>query len=106
MNLSKLRFCPCRGCCHLCAATNTCGVNDDLHTRLEKVREAEVFVLGTPFQVGMLNGFMFNFLTRLMCFHNVELFLFNKLAILVSAGIKPIDLQKDEGIYAFEKEES
>ena len=103
INLSKLRFDPCRGCCHLCAATNMCGVKDDLIPILEKVRDAEALVLGTPYQVGMPTGFMYNFLTRLMCFHHVELVLYNKPALLISAGIKPIELQKDEGIYAFKK---
>lgn len=103
VNLSKLRFDPCRGCCHLCAAENKCGIKDDLIPWLEKVREADALVLGTPFQVGMPTGFMYSFLTRLMCFHHVDLVLFNKPAILVSAGIKPIELQQGEGIYGFEK---
>jgi hypothetical protein len=31
INLSKLSFDPCRGCCHLCATTNMCGRKDELH---------------------------------------------------------------------------
>lgn len=103
VNLSRLRFDPCRGCCHLCAATNKCGVKDGLLPTLELVREADALVLGTPYQVGMPTGFMYSFLTRLMCFHHVELVLYNKPAVLVSAGIKPIELQKNEGLYGFEK---
>jgi multimeric flavodoxin WrbA len=103
INLSRLRFDPCRGCCHLCASTNKCGVKDDLIPCLELVREADALVLGTPFQVGMPTGFMYSFLTRLMCFHHVDLVLHNKPAILVSAGVKPIELQQNEGIYGFEK---
>ncbi len=103
LNLSRIRFDPCRGCCHLCASTNKCGVKDGLIPCLEMVREADALVLGTPFQVGMPTGFMYNFLTRLMCFHHVEIVLFNKPVILISVGIKTLELQRNEGILGFEK---
>jgi multimeric flavodoxin WrbA len=37
INLSTLRFDPCRGCCHLCASTNICGRKDKLHPYLKLV---------------------------------------------------------------------
>lgn len=103
VNLSRLRFDPCRGCCHLCASTNMCGVKDDLHPYLALVRDAEALVLGTPYQLGMPTGFMFNFITRLECFRHVHLALFEKPAILVSAGSQKKELQINKGIPMFEK---
>jgi multimeric flavodoxin WrbA len=102
VNLSKLRFDPCRGCCHLCAPTLMCGVKDDLLPWLHKLRDAEALVLGTPYQLGMPTGFMFNFLTRLECFRHVVPALYNKPAVLVSAGIKKYELQVDSSIPRFE----
>ncbi|MFC1780686.1 flavodoxin family protein [Planctomycetota bacterium] len=102
INLSTLRFDPCRGCCHLCASTNMCGIKDEIHPYLQLVLEAEALVLGTPFQLGMPTGFMFNFLTRLECFHHVKIALADKPAILISVGCKPKELQINEGIARFE----
>ena len=100
INLSKLRFDPCRGCCHLCATTNICGRKDDLYPYLRLILESEVLVLGTPYQLGMATGFMYNFLTRLFCFHHVKKLLVDKPAILISVGIKPKEIQN--GIANFE----
>jgi len=102
VNLSRLRFDPCRGCCHLCASTNMCGIKDGLHPYLRKVLEAETLVIGTPYQLGMPTGFMFNFLTRLECFHHAKIVLADRPAILISAGCKQKELQINEGIPRFE----
>ena len=103
INLSTLRFDPCRGCCHLCATTNMCGRKDDVHPFLKKVLEAEALVLGTPFQLGMPTGFMFNFLTRLECFNNAERVFTDKPALLITVGCKPDEIQAEDGIPRFEK---
>lgn len=102
VNLSRLRFDPCRGCCHLCASTNMCGVKDDLHPYLAPIRDAEALVLGTPYQLGHPTGFMFNFITRLECFRHVTKVLYNKPAILVSAGSQNKELQLKKGIPRYE----
>lgn len=102
VNLSRLRFDPCRGCCHLCASTNMCGVKDDVLPYLKLVLEAEALVLGTPIQLGRPTGFMFNFLTRLECFHHIKIVLANKPAVLLSVGCKPKELQEAEGMARFE----
>ncbi len=102
VNLSRLTFDPCRGCCHLCASTNMCGIKDGLHPYLALVRDAEALVLGTPYQRGHPTGFMFNFLTRLECFHHAHIALHQKPAILVSAGSQNKDLQLGKGIPRFE----
>ena len=100
INLSKLRFDPCRGCCHLCAKTNMCGRKDGLSPYLKHLLKSEALVLGTPYQLGMATGFMFDFLTRLFCFHHVKKLLTGKPLVLISVGIKPKEIQN--GIILFE----
>jgi len=100
VNLSKLKFDPCRGCCHLCATTNMCGREDELHPYLKLLLKSEALVLGTPYQLGMPTGFMYNFLTRLFCFHHVKKLLADKPVLLISVGIKPKEIQN--GIECFE----
>ncbi len=100
INLSRLHFDPCRGCCHLCATTNMCGRKDELHPYLKLVIESEALVLGTSYQLGNATGFMYNFLTRLFCFHHVKKLLTDKPLILVSVGVKPKEVQN--GITSFE----
>jgi len=102
VNLSSLKFDPCRGCCHLCASTSMCGIKDGLHPYLAMVRDAEALVLGTPYQMGHPTGFMFNFITRLECFHHAHIALFQKPAVLISAGSQKKDLQLRKGIPRFE----
>jgi multimeric flavodoxin WrbA len=102
VNLSRLKFDPCRGCCHLCAPERICQIRDDLHEWLPRIRDAEAIVLGTPFQMGMPTGFMFNFITRLEGFHHVDPALFEKPAVLVSSGLKSHELQLKDGIPWFE----
>ena len=101
VNLSELSFAPCRGCCHLCAKRNLCGRKDELYPYLKLILKSESLVLGTPYQLGIPTGFMYNFLTRLFCFHHVNKLLVNKPAVLVSVGIKPKEIQN--GIENFEK---
>ncbi len=100
VNLSRLRFDPCRGCAHLCGTTNMCGRKDELHPYLKLVLESEALVLGTPYQLGRETGFMNNFLTRLWCFFHVKKLLSDKPALLISVGIKEKGIQN--GIASFE----
>jgi len=100
INLSKLDFDPCRGCCHLCATTNMCGRKDELHPYLKLVLKSESLVLGTPYQLGAATGFMYNFLTRLFCFYHVKKLLTDKPVVLISVGIKAKKIQN--GIASFE----
>jgi len=101
LNLSKLKFDPCRGCCNLCATTNICGRKDELLQYLKLMVKSDALVLGTPYQLGMPTGFMYNFLTRLFCFHHVKKLLVDKPVILISVGIKPKEIQN--GIVSFER---
>ena len=99
INLSQLQFDPCRGCCHLCATTNICGRKDGIHPYLKLLLKSDALVLGTPYQLGMPTGFMYNFLTRLFCFHHVKNLLRDKPVVLISVGIKPGEIQN--GIASF-----
>ena len=101
VNLSSLKFDPCRGCCYKCATKNICGVKDELRPYLKLILKSEALVLGTPYQLGMSTGFMYNFLTRLFCFHHVKKLLIDKPLVLISVGIKPKEIQN--GIASFEK---
>ena len=103
VNLSGLKFDPCRGCVHICAPNRICGIKDELHPYLPLVRDAEAVVLGTPYQMGHMTGFMFNFLTRLEGFHHVVPALHNKPAVLISAGCKKKEIQVDDGMPRFER---
>lgn len=98
-NLSRLRFDPCRGCCHLCATKNMCGVKDDLHPYLKLVLDSEALVLGTPYQLGRPTGFMDNFLTRLFSFHHVKRLLADKPVVIISVGIKAKEIQNGLGVF-------
>ena len=100
VNLSQLRFDPCRGCAHLCATTNMCGIKDELYPYLKLILKSEALVLGTPYQLGTATGFMFNFLTRLWCFFHVKKLLADKPVVLVSVGLKAKEIQN--GIASFE----
>lgn len=67
INLSKLRFSPCRGCAHLCATTNMCGRKDGLQLYLKDIRDAEALVLGSPIHNGNMTGWMFSLPARGVC---------------------------------------
>jgi multimeric flavodoxin WrbA len=87
VNLSTLRYDPCRACAHLCSETNLCPVDDDLKPFLEPLLEARALVLGTPIHNHDITGWMFSFATRLWCFYHVKNLLRNKPLVLVVTGL-------------------
>lgn len=87
INLSKLKFDPCRACAHLCAKTNLCPLKDDLEPYFEPIRDAEALVLGTSTNAGNMTAWMFSFLSRLWCFHHVKRLLRDKPVVLVATGL-------------------
>jgi len=101
INLSKLDFCPCRNCAHLCGTTNECGVMDDLQPYISKIPEAEALILGSPIQHGNMTGWMFSFITRLWCLYQVKKLLEGKPAVFVSVGIHTLETQN--GIDTFQR---
>ena len=86
MNLSTLKYDPCRACVHLCAGTNLCPLEDDLRPYFEPVRDAEALVLGTPIHAGLITGWMYSFTTRLSCFSHITHPLEGKPVLLVAVG--------------------
>lgn len=87
INLSTLRYDPCRACAHLCAKTNLCPLEDDLKPYFEPILKAEALVLGTPAHSGNMTGWMFSFISRLWCFHHVKNLLRDKPVVLVMTGL-------------------
>lgn len=87
VNLSTLRYDPCRACAHLCARTNMCPVDDDLKPYLEPILNSEALILGTPVHAANVTGWMFSFITRLWCFHHVKNLLSDKPVVLVVTGL-------------------
>ena len=88
VNLSTLRYDPCRACAHLCARTNLCPVEDDLEPYFEPIMNAKALVLGTPIHGGHITGWMSSFTTRLSCFSHVTHPLEGKPVLLVVTGLK------------------
>ena len=87
VNLSTLRYDPCRACAHLCAKTNMCPIDDDLKPYLKPILNSEALILGTPVHAGNITGWMFSFITRLWCFHHVKNLLKDKPVLLVLTGL-------------------
>ena len=87
VNLSTLRYDPCRACAHLCAKTNMCPLDDDLKPYFEPILHSEALVLGTPVNGGNMTAWMFSFTSRLWCFHHVKRLLREKPVLLVASGL-------------------
>jgi multimeric flavodoxin WrbA len=87
VNLSTLRYDPCRACAHLCAPTNMCPIEDDLHPYMEPILTAEALVLGTSVTGGNITAWMYSFLSRLWCFRHVQRLLRDKPVLFVAAGL-------------------
>ena len=99
INLSTLRYDPCRACAHLCAKTNLCPLEDDLKPYFEPILKAEALVLGTSTQSGTMTGWMFSFISRLWCFHHVKNQLRDKPVVLVMTGL--VSKNEKSGIEKF-----
>ena len=87
LNLSTLQFGSCRACAHHCATTAMCGVKDALHPWIEKIRDAEALVIGTPIHHGTMTAWTFSFFSRLWCFLHENKTLRNRPVVFVSVGI-------------------
>jgi multimeric flavodoxin WrbA len=87
VNLSTLRYDPCRACAHLCAPTNMCPIEDDLQPYLAPILKADALVFGTSVTGGNITAWMYSFLSRLWCFRHVQRLLQNKPVLLVASGL-------------------
>jgi len=82
VNLSSLRYTPCKACAHLCAETNLCPVEDDLKPYFKPLLEADAWVFGTPTHSGNMSAWLYSFLSRLWCFYHMKRILQNKPLVL------------------------
>lgn len=87
VNLSTLRYDPCRACAHLCAKTHICPLDDDLKPYFDPILNSEALVLGTSVNGSNVSAWMFSFLSRLWCFRHVERPLLDKPVLLVASGL-------------------
>jgi multimeric flavodoxin WrbA len=90
VNLSTLKFFPCRGCAHNCAMTAMCGVKDALHPYLKDIRDAEALIIASPRHHGTMTAWTYSFFSRLWCFLHENHTLKGKPVVFISTGIKPI----------------
>ena len=88
LNLSTLKFSPCRGCAHLCATTAMCGQKDALLPYLKQIRDAHALVFASPRHHGNMTAWMTSFFSRMWCFLHENNTLNDKPAIFVSVGIR------------------
>lgn len=95
VNLSKLKFFPCRGCAHLCAATAMCGQKDELLPYLKEIRDAEALVIGSPRHHGSMTAWTTSFFSRMWCFLHENNTLRNKPAVFVSVGIRENEVGRE-----------
>lgn len=82
--LSEMNIQPCRAC-NACQRTGECIINDDFTTALEKMRESNIWVLGTPVYWWGPTAQMKAFIDR---WYGVERALFRgkKIILAVSSG--------------------
>jgi multimeric flavodoxin WrbA len=99
INLSTLSYVPCRACAHLCATSNMCGLEDDLLSYLQEIRDADALVLSSPIHHGNMTGWMYSFVTRLWCFGHMNMVLKDKPTVFVSTGIAEEERQRGSQVF-------
>jgi len=104
INLSKLKFFPCRGCGHKCATTAMCGVKDELHPYLKDIRDAEALVIASPRHHGDMTAWMYSFFSRLWCFLHDNHTLRNKPVIFVGIGCRDVAVGRETFRHSMIKE--
>jgi multimeric flavodoxin WrbA len=75
----------CKGCMK-CRNTGCCCIEDDLDKIVEKIREADLVILGSPSQISHVSGLYKNFLDRLNIFMHTFEFIGKPFVSVVSAG--------------------
>ena len=100
VNLSKLRFSPCRGCAHRCVAAGICCEKDELQPWLEEIKNADALVLGSAVHHAAMTAWMFSFYSRLWGFCHTQLLLAGKPALYVWSAL--FDEEKQRGRHMFD----
>ena len=87
VKLTELDFSACKGCVWLCAEPEVCRLDDALLPYIQKVKEADAVVLGSPVHFNTISATMVAFISRLWGFRHVNFSLKDKPFVLaVSAG--------------------
>jgi NAD(P)H-dependent FMN reductase len=90
IKLTDLNFSACKGCVQLCATPEACQLEDELLPYIQKVKEADAVVLGSPVHFNTISATMVAFISRLWGFRHVNYSLKEKPFVLaVSSGHEP-----------------
>ncbi len=96
VKLTDLDFSACKGCVQLCADPEVCKLDDALLPYIQKVKEADGIVLGSPVHFDTISATMIAFISRLWGFRHVNFSLKKKHFILVvSSGHEPHSAPED-----------
>ena len=87
VKLTDLNYSACKGCVWLCAEPQICRLEDDLLPYIQKVKEADAVVLGSPIHFATVNAAMLSSISRLWGFRHVNFVIANKPFVLVTCGI-------------------
>jgi hypothetical protein len=87
IKLNDLNFSACKGCSWICAKPLVCLLDDDLLPYYQKVKEADVVVLGSPIHHGTIAATMTAFISRLWGFRHVDFAIKDKPFVLATCGI-------------------
>jgi len=86
VKLTDLNYSACKGCVWLCAEPQICRLEDDLLLYIQKVKEADAVVLGSPIHFSTVNAAMLSFISRLWGFRHVTIPIKNKPFVLALSG--------------------
>lgn len=84
LHLKNLKFTFCNGCLK-CDETGWCCLKDDMNDVLDKMKEADGYIIGTPTRWGLMSGELKSFLDRLNPLATSEL-LEGKKAVILAVG--------------------
>ena len=96
VKLTDLNYSACKGCVWLCAKPEVCMLEDGLFPYVQKVKEADAVVLGTPVHHGTISAIMTAFISRLWGFRHVNFAIEGKPFVLAICGIGRWDDSADE----------
>ena len=104
INLSKLKFFPCRACAHLCATTAMCGIKDELLTNYKKKWVIDLWSFESPRHHGDMTAWLYSFFSRLWCFLHDNHTLKNKPVIFISVGCGGVSVGRETFRHSMIKE--
>ena len=88
VKLNNINYSACKGCSWLCAKPQICMLEDDLLPYIQKVRDADAVVLGSPIHFGTVSATMLSFISRLWGFRHVNYVIKDKPFVLALCGIR------------------